>query len=462
MTVRGWIALLLATALLPPVVHADEAVERGRYVARAADCMACHTKPGSDAPYAGGYAIASPMGEIWASNITPSRRFGIGDYSRDEFARAVREGIRRDGAHLYPGMPYTAYAKLTDQDINDLYAYFMKGVKPVEQPSHQTALPFPFSIRQSMAVWNLLFLDRTPYTPDPQRSAQWNRGAYLVQGPAHCASCHSPRGLLMQEDSGKALAGGSLGLWYAPNITSDPVAGVGAWSGQDLTRYLRTGRVVGKAQAGGPMAEAVEHSLSHLTETDIAAIVTYLRTVPAVSDPSLERASNAWPLRPQAATGETRIRGTGVAIDDGQALYDGACASCHGTRGEGSPDQYYPALVHNSTVGAPTPQNLIATLLTGIDRTVDGQHVLMPHFSTGSHVQELSDQQVASLATYVRHAFGPGDEVTVADVKLARSGGPTPLLLTLVTFGLPLAGAVVLLALYLLWRRRMAKKRGAR
>ncbi len=454
-------ALTLAAGLVASAAHADEAVERGRYLSIASDCMACHTKPGSDAPYAGGYAISSPLGQIWASNITPSKQFGIGSYTEAEFSRALREGIRKDGSHLYPAMPYTAYAKLSEQDISDLYSYFMKDVQPVEQLAPQTHLPFPFSIRQSMAVWNLLFLDTSRFAPDPSKDAAWNRGAYLVQGPAHCASCHSPRALLMQEDAGKALSGGSLGMWYAPNITSDKVGGIGAWTDQEIAQYLRTGRVVGKAQAGGPMAEAVEHSLSRLTDEDISSIVTYLRSVPAVADPAAERPAGAWPLRGASSAGEAAIRGTGVQLSNGQALYDGACASCHGTRGEGSVDQYYPALVHNTTVGAPTPQNLIATILTGVDRSVDGRQVLMPHFSTGSYVQPLTDEEVASLASYVRQEFGPGDDVSVADVKIARAGGPKPLLLKLVSIGLPAGGLVMLIGIIWFWYRRSAKKKRA-
>lgn len=453
--------LLLALLVASPRVHADDAVERGRYLATAGDCMACHTKPNGGQAYAGGYSIASPMGEIWASNITPSVKFGIGSYSEADFERAVRQGIRKDGAHLYPAMPYTSYARLSDRDIHDLYAYFMAEVKPVEQLSPSTDLPFPFNVRLSMAGWNLLFLDRKPYAADPARDARWNRGAYLVEGLEHCGSCHTPRGLMMQEKPGQALAGGSLGLWYAPNITSDKVSGIGAWTDEEIARYLKTGKVAGKAQAGGGMAEAITHSLSRLSDEDIGSIVTYLRTVPAVADPQMSRNASAWPARASATAGEARIRGTGLPLKNGQVLYDGACASCHGTRGEGSTDQYYPSLVNNSTVGAATPQNLIATILTGVDREVDGEQTVMPHFSTGSYVQPLSDEEIANVATYVRQQFGPGDQVSVADVKLARAGGPTPLLMTLTTYGLPLAGLAIIASGIWLWRRRSARKRRA-
>jgi len=458
--------VLIAVGLLAGAMQtarADDTLERGRYLSVAADCVACHTNPKQGKPYAGGYAIASPLGEIWASNITPSKTHGIGTYSEADFAKAVREGERKDGAHLYPAMPYTSYAKLTDEDVHALYVYFMQGVAPVDEEAHTTELPFPFSVRSSMAVWNLLFLDTTPFKPDPAKSAQWNRGAYLVQGLAHCSSCHSPRGLMMQEVGGKAFAGGSLGDWYAPNITSHPISGIGGWTDDELAQYLKTGRVAGKGQAGGGMAEAVSNSLSKLRDDDISAIVTYLRTVPAVADKDATRAAFAWGDA-TAAPGEPAIRGTDAPIASGAVLYSGLCASCHGSRGEGSKDGYYPSLVHNSTVGMVQPQNLVATIIGGIDRDVDGEHVLMPHFSEGSYVQALSDADVAAVATYVRTTFGPGDQVTEAQVALIREGGEKPLLAKIARLWLPLLilGLAAFVGVILLVRRVWKKRRQRR
>jgi mono/diheme cytochrome c family protein len=444
---------------LSQAVRADDTVERGRYLSVAADCVACHTSPKQGKPYAGGYAIASPLGEIWASNITPSKSHGIGTYSEADFARAVREGVRKDGAHLYPAMPYTSYAKLTDEDIHALYVYFMQAVAPVDEEAHATELPFPFSVRASMAVWNLLFLDKKPFQPDPAKDAQWNRGAYLVEGLAHCSSCHSPRGLMMQEVGGKAFAGGSLGDWYAPNITSHPISGIGGWTDDELAQYLKTGRVAGKGQAGGGMAEAVTNSLSKLRDEDIRAIVTYLRTVPAVADKEATRAAFAW--GDAAGTpGEQPVRGTDAPLASGAVLYSGLCASCHGSRGEGSQDGYYPSLVHNSTVGMARPQNLVATIIRGIDRKVDGEHVVMPHFSEGSFVQTLSDADVAAVASYVRTSFGPGDQVTEAQVALIRDGGEKPLLAKIARLWLPLLilGLAAFIGVILLLRRAWKKR----
>lgn len=461
--------VLIALGLLAGVSHparADDTVERGRYLSVAADCVACHTSPKQGRPYAGGYAIASPLGEIWASNITPSKSHGIGNYTEADFAKAVREGVRKDGAHLYPAMPYTSYAKLTDEDIHALYVYFMQAVAPVDEEARTTELPFPFSVRSSMAVWNLLFLDKTPFKPDTAQSAQWNRGAYLVEGLAHCSSCHSPRGLMMQEVGGKAFAGGSLGDWYAPNITSHPISGIGGWTDDELAQYLKTGRVEGKGQAGGGMAEAVTNSLSKLRDDDISAIVTYLRTVPAVADKDATRAAFAWG---DAATapGEPAIRGTDAPIASGAVLYSGLCASCHGSRGEGSSDGYYPSLVHNSTVGMVRPQNLVATIIGGIDREVDGKHVVMPHFSEGSYVQALSDADIAAVASYVRTTFGPGDQVTAAQVALIRDGGEKPLLAKIARLWLPLlilalaTFVVVILLVRRAWTRRKQRRASA-
>jgi fructose 5-dehydrogenase cytochrome subunit len=188
----------------------DAAVKRGEYLAIASDCGACHTAPRGK-PFTGGLPISTPLGIIYSTNITPSADFGIGHYTEEEFSRALRRGVRRDGANLYPGMPYTSYAKFAEDDVHALYLYFTRAVKPVEQRSPPTQLPFPMNMRISMMAWNLLFLDSATFAPDPHQSAEWNRGAYLVQGAAHCGTCHTPRGFLMQEEAGRALSGAQVG-----------------------------------------------------------------------------------------------------------------------------------------------------------------------------------------------------------------------------------------------------------
>jgi mono/diheme cytochrome c family protein len=457
--VLGAAASLAAVALAAlPAFAADrfspDLVEQGRYLATAGDCAACHTKPDGGQPYAGGYAIDSPLGAIYASNITPSAA-GIGGYSEGQFAKAVRQGIRADGAHLYPAMPYTAYAQLSDADVHALYAYFMQGVAPVEAKAEQTKLPFPFNLRFSMAFWNGLFLKDKRFQADPAHDAQWNRGAYLVNALEHCSSCHSPRGLLMQEKTSKAFSGGAVGPWYAPNITSDPISGIGGWSRQELVAYMRSGAVQGKNQAAGGMAEAVEHSLQHLTSSDLEAMAVYLKTVPAVRDRNEDKPAFS---HGAPANFEPDLRGVPAGSPpDGAALYSAYCASCHGVSGAGSKDQAYPSLFHNTATGATRPDNLVATILNGVDRKVGERHVFMPRFDQTSYVQPLSDAQIAALGSYVFKTFGnPKVSVSARDVALARQGGPPSFLGQAAKLIVP-GGAALLVVLALTWlalRRR--------
>jgi mono/diheme cytochrome c family protein len=427
-------------------------VLRGEYVAVAADCAACHTAKGG-AAFAGGYPIQSPMGTIWATNITPSKRHGIGNYTAEQFARAVRQGVRPDGSHLYPAMPYTSYAMMTDEDTAALYQYFMTQVKPVEVASKDTTLPFPFSVRASMAGWNAVYATGKPFTPDAAKSQEYNRGNYLVNGLAHCTACHTDRTWLMGEDSSRPLGGGSLGAWYAPNISADKAAGIGGWSNEELYAYLKTGHVMGKAQAAGPMAEAVENSLQHLTDGDLHAIVTYLKQAPAVAGAEAQ---------PRYATGqvsmdEVALRGNAVQnVDPGWKVYTGTCAACHGAQGEGTTS--YPSLFHNTTTGAGRADNLIATILYGVHRTVAGKEIAMPGFGPeAAYTQRLSDQQVADVSNYVLKNFGQAKpDVTAQTVATMRAGGPTPTLVTLARFGIPI-GVLLVIALVLLLVRRSRK-----
>lgn len=256
----------------------QQVIARGKYLATAADCAACHRGSSQqDAPYVGGYAIASPMGDIIASNITPAKGTGIGDYSEQEFRRALTQGIRRDGQPLYPAMPYTAYRGLSDDDLHALYRYFMAGVAPVDRAVPETQLTFPFSWRYAIHGWNWLFLKKTPVDADERKA----RGRYLVDVLGHCSACHSPRNGMMAERGDRYLAGGEAGGWIAPNITSDPVSGIGGWSQKELVQYLRTGRN-DKAQAAGGMAEAVEHSLRFLSDDNLGAIADWLKQTPPI------------------------------------------------------------------------------------------------------------------------------------------------------------------------------------
>jgi mono/diheme cytochrome c family protein len=216
---RSTLTGALMTAAMASPVLADDAdqIARGKYLATASDCVACHTAPGG-AAMAGGLAVPTPIGTIISTNTTPSKEDGIGNYTLEQFGAALRKGVRADGKRLYPAMPYTSYALLTDDDVAALYAYFMQGVTPVDTRPPATNLPFPFNIRLSMAGWNLLFLDTGPFQPDPAHDADWNRGAYLVRGPAHCGTCHTPRNLFMAESTSSPMAGGDVGLWHATSL----------------------------------------------------------------------------------------------------------------------------------------------------------------------------------------------------------------------------------------------------
>jgi mono/diheme cytochrome c family protein len=434
-------------------------IKRGEYLATAADCGACHTAPGGK-PFAGGLAISTPLGTIYSTNITPSADFGIGRYTEQEFSRALRLGVRRDGANLYPAMPYTSYAKFTDEDAHALYLYFTQAVKPVDQRAPPTALPFPMNIRMSMMAWNLLFRDSTAFVPDPQQSAEWNRGAYLVRGAAHCSTCHTPRGFLMQEEASRALSGAQVGPWYAPNITSDSISGIGRWTREELVAYLRTGHLSGKAQAAGSMGEAVEHSFQHLAAADLDAIATYIKNVLPIHDPAdnSSRFSAGKRLSELAALrGREAIRSDSESDPTGAELFRGNCTSCHQAEGQGSKDGYYPSLFSNSATGARNATNLIATILYGVNRTTSAGEAFMPGFGgRTTDANALSDRNIVALGNYVLTRYGAGDTtITEQQVAEARRGGPSSPLLALTRGGMATAAVVVFLGIgFVIVRRR--------
>lgn len=446
----------------------DDLVTKGEYLARAGDCVACHTS-NEEEPFAGGYAFKMPMGTIYSSNITPSEQYGIGTWTRDEFAKAVRKGVRPDGTHLYPAMPYTAYANITDEDMDALYAYFTKGVAPVDKPlAEQTTLDFPFGLPGTMAVWNTLFANGKPFTPDSALSEEENRGKYLAEGLAHCSTCHTPRNALMAEQSGEFLAGGAVEGWYAPNITSDEVSGIGAWNKEEIVSYLKNGHAAGKAQAGGPMADAVEHSFRFLTDEDAGAIAAYLKTVPAIRDAG--QTAPAYAVTKAAAVDWTAFETTqtendspehaSAASDDGAMLYNVNCAACHGISGEGSRDGYFPSLTSNTAVGAANPQNLVMAIAEGIHREGADGKAVMPAFSEEAQVIHtgLDNAQIAAVANFVTAQFGTGSaNLTGEDVRVMRAGGSPSWLIAnaakLAIAGFVIGGLVVLLLLVLIIRR---------
>lgn len=418
-------ASLSAPATLAAASADAALIQRGHYLAIAGDCTACHTASHGK-PYAGGLPIATPVGTIISTNITPSKRYGIGNYTLAQFSDALRKGVRANGAHLYPAMPYTSYAQVSNDDTKALYEYFMKAVAPVDAPSPQTSLPFPFNIRLSMAAWNFLFLDDKPFAPDPGKSADWNRGAYLVRGLTHCSTCHTPRNLLMAEKGSDDLGGGDVGGWYAPNITSDANSGIGGWSEQDLVDYLRTGFAANNAQAAGPMAEAVDDSLRHLSDGDLHAIATYLKTVPAQHDNADTRPDFAWGM---AGNDLASVRGVSLPTDpdrmSGPQLYDANCATCHGINGQGASNGALPSLFHNVAFGSAHTNNLVLAILDGVHRAPDTPYLLMTGFAN-----ELSNRQIVTLANYLTQRYGnPKAQVTAGQVSDLRSGQSSSFLL---------------------------------
>lgn len=446
-----------------------ETIARGKYLATASDCIACHTAH-KGTPMAGGLVMSSPVGDIVSTNITPSRAHGIGNYTEQQFADALRKGIRADGQPLYPAMPYVSYAALSDPDVHALYAYFMEGVPAEDRATAKTDLPFPMSVRASMKVWNALFLDPQPLAAAPGRSEQWLRGRYLAEGPAHCSTCHTPRGVLMQEKKELNMAGAQVGPWYAPNITPHPDAGIGGWTEAELAQYLRTGRLEGKAQAAGSMAEAITHSFSKLEDADLQAISHYIKSLPAIDageGAAGEGASKGASRFGQGAPGHALadLRGKGYEAGRqgptlGAQVYSANCAACHGASGEGTRDGYYPSLFHNSATVGKT--NLIAAILYGVDRKTSEGHVFMPPFGDQPNaVTRLSDEEVTALANYIQVRFGGGaPTVKLADVAESRAGGPQSPLLLMARVGM-VAGVLALIALaglVLLRRRAQASK----
>jgi len=405
-----------------PAGALPELVERGAYLATAGDCAACHRDTASDHPLAGGYGIQSPMGVIYASNITPSVRDGIGHYTLEDFITLMRQGKAPGGHYLYPAMPYTAFAGMSDRDLQALYSYLMLAVKPVDHQVTKTSLPFPFSFRPVMGLWNKLFLDTTAVPGSEAPAASRERGEYLVKTLTHCSTCHTPRNSLMAEQSDKFLAGSKVGGWSAPNITPDRNAGIGQWSEQQLVTYLQTGALHGQAIAGGEMATAVQNSFSKLNHDDLQAIARYITSVPAIQGEARH------PSAEVATSVDLGSIETGVASDpsaltqstsmSGAQLYNGACATCHGSDGRGThdPQRFYPSLVGSSAVTNRDPANLIMTIAEGIDRKTPDAHAFMPAFK-----KQFTSEQLAQVAEYVTQHFGGNSAVQVSREQVERT-----------------------------------------
>lgn len=392
-------------------------LQRGEYLTKAADCVACHTVLGGK-PFAGGLPFKLPFGTMYATNITADRETGIGDWSDDDFVNALQKGVGKGGKHLYPSMPYTSYTQLSRDDALAIKAYLF-SLPPVHQPNRPNGLIFPFNIRLSMMFWNLVFLKDQRFQPDPNLSAQENRGAYLATALGHCGECHTPRNIGFAMKAHHPLAGAELQGWRAWNLTADKSSGVGAWSDAQLNSYLSIGRADGRGAAAGPMGEAIENSLQYLTPQDTTALVAYLRKVPARAgfpDTAVNlttapmSASSAW--APGVGDGGSQNGSLGAHV------FQGACASCHQWNGQGQQTPYA-ALAGSQAVNDPAGLNVVQVMLRGERMHVRGQLVYMPTFARG-----YSDGELAAVANYViSHFGGKTGKVTPAMVKKARSAG---------------------------------------
>lgn len=412
-TIRSLFAAATFGLIAASTAHAaaDAAlVQRGAYLARVGDCMACHSAPGKP-EYSGGLPIDSGHGIIYSTNITPDKQRGIGGYTERQFADAVRKGVRADGTHLYPAMPYTSYAKVTDADIHALYAFFMTGVKPSGAVPPETSMDFPFNLRWGMAVWNYVFASDKPFRPQPNWTDLVKLGAYLVEGLGHCGSCHTPRGVAMNEKADSSanasfLAGGDLNGWPVPSLR-----GMARWTQQDIVDYLLTGRNRTAAVAG-EMTQVVAHSTSHMRTADLDAIAAYLKSLTPAT-------ASAARVKPQGTDATIRKLTAARGLTLGERLYLDNCAACHFVTGKGA-TRVFPQIDGATVVNADSPTALIHVILSGAatPSTAKAPSVLvMPGFA-----HRMDDAEVAALATFLRQGWSNrATAVSESHVKAVRA-----------------------------------------
>lgn len=390
-------------------------VKRGEYVARAADCVACHGLPGKPA-FTGGLEMATPMGSIFATNITPDLETGIGAYSLADFDRAIRQGIAPGGEWLYPAMPYPSYAKLSDDDVKALYAFFMTAVPAARQENRQSEIPWPLNMRWPLALWKAVFTDGGTYENKADRDAQWNRGAYLVQAAGHCGACHTPRGFAMNEkaldeESDRFLAGAVLDGWYAPSLRGDGNIGLGRWSEDEIWQFLKTGRNR-HAVVYGSMTEAFNNSLQFMRDEDLRAMAHYLKSLPG--NPRKE--GKPW----QYDASSNQALAIANRIDHpGAQTYMAKCSFCHGADGRGQ-GQWIPPLAGSASAmtsdGAPSAINIT---LNGSQRVV--AQGVPDAYRMPPYRNQLSDSEIADALSFVRTAWGNrGGTVSPDDVADLR------------------------------------------
>ena len=389
---------------VPASLAKDDIVKRGEYLAKAADCMVCHTAPGGE-DYAGGLAFPAPSGSLYSTNITADKDTGIGNYSDQDFLDAVRRGIRKDGARLYPAMPYTSYTLMTDADVLAVKAYLFSLPAVRRQNLHET-LQFPFNQRWSMIFWSWAFNPNARFAPNTAKSVEWNRGAYIAEALAHCGECHTPRNPAFGLDNQRKFAGAAYG-WLAYNITSDRGTGIGSWSEEDVFAYLTKGHAMDRGTASGPMGEVVDYSLSQMDPADIRALVTYLRSIPAVASSEPATIAPPAPASPK--------EGGAVADALGRKVFAQACVSCHSWTGVSALSPF--ATISGSrAVNDPTATNVAQIIISGTGRLAPGA-MSMPAFGS-----TYTDTEIAAVANYVTGRFGSAaSKLTAKDVAGLRA-----------------------------------------
>jgi mono/diheme cytochrome c family protein len=387
----AWIARLSYAAVVLPLIatgaFADPDnyvdVTRGKALVTVGDCVACHTAKGG-APFAGGLALQTPFGAIMTPNITPDNATGIGSWSADDLARAMHDGRRPSGSYLYPAFPYPYYTKVTREDIDAIYAY-LRTLPPVTNTVNRNTLPFPFNIRLSMSGWNGLFFTPGTFAPDPSRSAEFNRGAYLVEGLGHCGACHTPFNAFGANKASRYLEGNEIDYWAAPNITNDMQSGLGKWSVDDVVQYLKSGQTA-TSLASGPMKDVIENSTSKMPDADLKAIAVYLKERGAAGSPA--------PAPLPASDRQMQV---------GEAIFVDTCSACHTRAGTGI-EHLFPKLAGNVITTQDDPASLIRIIIAGGRAAATDARPTSPAMPSLGY--RLSDEQIAAVVTYVRNSWG--------------------------------------------------------
>ena len=394
-----------APSVQPAPGASNAQVERGRYLTSLGDCVACHTEKGG-ARFAGGRPVETPFGTVLSANLTPDDATGIGHYTPDTFYRALHEGIDDDGEHLFPAFPYNYYTNVTREDSDAIFAY-LRTIPAVSHRLERNQLHFPFNIRALTAVWNWLFLDRGPYRPNPDKSAAWNRGAYLAEGLGHCQACHTPKNVLGAPKKDEAFRGGTFGAWFAPDITPNRRTGLGAWDRDALLAFLREG-LNGHSAAVAEMGEVVAFSTSQMNDGDLAALVAYLGDRPPSPDAQVARPADA-------------------VMQQGKAIWEDECSACHRMDGSGVP-RYFPPIRGSANLQQTNATTVLHYILAGAQR-VPTDRAPTP-LSMPAFYWKLDDAQIAAVATYARNSWGnQAAAVSSDDVARLRARlrfGPAP------------------------------------